>query len=152
MEFIRPLLGFRRSISGSTQEQCPQIYYSAAAGFPDNKCKAEPAPPARLQSANRKPDHRPNAAAPQPCNPPGGRALRHKVEDFQAALRVLDTSKLVHIWYTTITTCGWSVLEFNDSSVVIGICKVDYFGAAHFHRMSARMRVSLRQYGKLQDE
>src|ERR1700678_251645 len=67
-------------------------------------------------------------------------ALQHKVRQFQAAVPLLDTSKLVHIWYTTKATHGWFVLEFNDSSVAINVeyAKWITLGAAHFGLITAR--------------
>ena len=66
---------------------------------------------------------------PQGTNPPYSPFARRLCNVKSTHDRLLDTSKLVHIWYTTITASGWSVLEFNDSSVAIGICKVDLFSA-----------------------
>ena len=49
------------------------------------------------------------------------RALRPKVHWHPSVVPLLDTPKLVHIWYTTVTLVGWISLEFNRSSLVIGI-------------------------------
>jgi hypothetical protein len=42
------------------------------------------------------------------------------IAKIPSAVPLLDTLKVVHIWYTTITTHGWRVLEFNYSGLVIG--------------------------------
>ena len=81
--------------------------------------------------------------------------MQHKVRQFQAAVPLLDTSKLVHIWYTTKATHGWFVLEFNDSSVAINLeyAKWITLGAAHFGLITARnARFSSANTEKLHNE
>ena len=110
----------------------PQIYYIAAELFPENKCEAG-FPPPLLHSAIQAVGQRVKGATAQLAESHGNGALQHKVRCFQAAVPLLDTSKLVHIWYTTKTTRGWSLLEFNDSSVVIWNMQSGLLSsAAHF--------------------
>jgi hypothetical protein len=69
-----------------------------------------------------------------------------------STVRLLDTPKLVHIWYTTITTRGWSDLEFNDSSPRIGNMKSRLFSAqVIFGAVTARIcAVTSGGHGELQ--
>src|ERR1700690_17489 len=59
-----------------------------------------------------------------PRSPNEGRASDRgvvvSIAKIPSAFPLLDTLKVVHIWYTTITTHGWRVLEFNYSGLVIG--------------------------------
>jgi len=59
-----------------------------------------------------------------PRFPNESRASRHGVvvliAKIPSAVPLLDTLKVVHIWYTTITMHGWYPLEFNYSGLVIG--------------------------------
>jgi hypothetical protein len=61
------------------------------------------------------------------------RASRHGVvvliAKIPSAVPLLDTLKVVHIWYTTITTHGWYLFEFNYSGLVIGEVKTGLISA-----------------------
>jgi hypothetical protein len=64
------------------------------------------------------------ALCQMPRSPGKSRALRHGmvvlIAKIPSAFPLLDTLKVLHIWYTRITTHGWYVSEFNHSGVVIG--------------------------------
>jgi len=53
-----------------------------------------------------------------------GPCVRHGVvvliAKIPSAVPLLDTLKVLHIWYTTITMHGWYLLEFNYLGLVIG--------------------------------
>jgi hypothetical protein len=70
-----------------------------------------------------------SAHCQMPRSPGKSRALRHGmvvlIAKIPSAFPLLDTLKVLHIWYTTITTLGWYVLEFNYSGFVIGALKLD---------------------------
>ena len=46
-----------------------------------------------------------------------------------SAVPLLDTLKVLHIWYTTITMHGWYLLEFNYLGLVIGVLKSELISA-----------------------
>jgi len=118
---------FAVSVGGCrlTSVSARQIYYIAADIFPANKWR-----------------HGVNAglaAAQRNCAPASSvichtisqcsLGIRHWVvvlnANIPSAFPLLDTLKVLHIWYTTITTLGWYVLEFNYSSLRYWALKLD---------------------------
>jgi hypothetical protein len=90
--------------------------------------------------------------------PNENRARRHGVvvliAKIPSAVPLLDTLKVLHIWYTTITTPGWYLLEFNYSGLVIGAMKTELnVCAARFRRSNnANLCVASAPTGELKHD
>src|ERR1700719_4220027 len=92
-----------------------------------------------------------------PRSPGKSRAWRHGavvlIAKIPSAFPLLDTLKVLHIWYTTITTHGWYVFEFNYSGLVIGQMETGLnLCAARFRRSITRNCVSTAPTGELKHE